>query len=343
MFPYGNAGWTEKRRFLEELLSSRPGPPYIYNDVLIIVPSSRMKRAYGRMLLDILESRFNAAALVQPDIRTLHQFFESLYLPLEGPRLIDENSRLVLFEGIVKERLTNSRLFSQHPDLLAPALSAALAKTIEQLSTAGVGAGELAQRITGEEYSDKPQVTLLVDVYHAYEKVLKDRNLTDPAGMRAYVLAHVDPDALARYTRIIIDGVPDAGKREADILRKVTERRDCTCLLHASSPEMIMGAADFHPLRLLAEFLSYLPAAPETSGVAASADEQFLASVLFSDRTFEESVKKAPHASSFSKDLRALSAINAREEVSLIAREVKTSLRNGATPDSILVTFPALG
>ena len=342
VFPYGNAGWTEKRRFLEELLSSRPGPPYIYNDVLIIVPSSRMKRAYGRMLLDILQSRFNAAALVQPEIRTLHQFFESLYLPLEGPRLIDENSRLVLFEGIVKERLTNSRLFSQHPDLLAPALSAALAKTIEQLSTAGVSAWELAQRITGEEYSDKPQVTLLVDVYRAYEKVLKDRNLTDPAGMRAYVLAHADPDALARYTRIIIDGVPDAGKREADILRKVTERRDCTCLLHASSPELIRGAADFHPLRLLAEFLSYLPAALETSGVAASADEQFLASVLFSDRTFEASVKKAPHASSFSKDLRALSAINAREEVSLIAGEVKTSLRNGTTPDSILVTFPAL-
>ncbi len=123
----------------------------------------------------------------QPEIRTLHQFFEHLYAPLQGPRLIDENSRIILLEGIVKGRLTSGRLFGQKPDLLAPALSAALAKMIEQLSAAGVSAEDLARRVRGEDFSDKPQVTLLVAVYRDYERELKGRNITDPAGMRAHI------------------------------------------------------------------------------------------------------------------------------------------------------------
>ena len=140
ILPYGDAGWMEKTRILEELIASRNVPPFIYNDVLILVPSSRMKRMYGRLFLDLVQ-RKGSSALVQPEIQTLHQFFEKLYSSLNGPRLMDENSRLFLLEGLVKERLINASLFNQSPDLLAPSLSAALAKMIEQLSAAGVMPG----------------------------------------------------------------------------------------------------------------------------------------------------------------------------------------------------------
>jgi len=123
---YGSAGWSEKRRFIERLIASRPGPPFMYNDVLILVSSSRMKRMYGRLFLDIVLHK-GSSALVQPEVQTLHHFFEKRYSSLKGPRLMDENSRLILLEGLVKERLINSSLFSQSPDLLAPSLSAAIA------------------------------------------------------------------------------------------------------------------------------------------------------------------------------------------------------------------------
>ena len=134
--PYGNAGWAEKNRLMEQVIASRPGPPFIYNDVLVLVPSSRMKRIYAGLFLDIVQ-RKGSSALVQPEIHTLHHFFEKLYSSLNGPRLMDENSRLVLLEGLVKERLINSSLFNQSPDLLAPSLSAALAGMIEQFSASG--------------------------------------------------------------------------------------------------------------------------------------------------------------------------------------------------------------
>jgi ATP-dependent helicase/DNAse subunit B len=336
----GSAGWKEKRRFLEELISSRPGPPYLYNDVLIIVPSSRMKRTYGRLLLDIVQKDLGAAAFVPPEIRSLHQFFEHLYAPLQGPRVIDENSRIILLEGIVKERLTNG-LFGQKPDLLAPALSAALATMIEQLSAAGIGAEDLARRVRGEDFSEKPQVTLLVAVYRDYERELKTRNMTDPAGMRAHIRDQVGPGALAGYRSILIDGIQDAGKIETEILKKTTVCSNCTCLLQATSAELLARAPDFHPLSLTKDFLSQLGAAPEEGG-APKADELFLSSVLFSDKPFAASAAEAPAPSSFSKDIRLLSAVNAREEVSLIAAGVKQSLKQGTPPDSILVAFPAL-
>ncbi len=342
VIPQGSDGWREKRRFLEEIISSRPGPPYSYSDVLIIVPSSRIKRSYGRLLLELVQNKFGASALVQPEIRTLHQFFERLYAPLQGPRLIDENSRLILLEGLVKERLASGRLFGQKPDLLAPALSAALARMIEQLSGAGVNADDLARRVTGEDFFDKPQVTLLVAVYRDYERELGRRNLTDPAGMRAYLLDHVEPGALAAYNRIIIDGIHDAGRREAEILRKTTDRGNCTCLVPATSAGLITGAGDFHPLRITKDFLALLGSLSEENAAEASPEELFLASALFSDKPFGDSASKAPAPASFSRDIRLLSAVNAREEVSLIAAGVKQSLRQGATPDTILVAFPAL-
>src|SRR5574341_1829266 len=206
ILPYGNAGWSEKIRVLEEVISSRPHEPFIYNDVLLLVPSTRMKRTYGKLFLDLVE-RKGSSALVQPDIRTLHQFMEKQYLHLRGPRLMDENSRLVLLEGLVKERLIGNALFRQDPDLLAPSLSAAIAKMIEQLSAAGVAPGDLSLTIRDAEFFDKPQVKLLIDVYARYATVLQERNLTDPAGMRTYLLDHFDPAWLSAYRTIIIDGI----------------------------------------------------------------------------------------------------------------------------------------
>jgi ATP-dependent helicase/nuclease subunit B len=337
----GNAGRTEKRRFLEEILSSRPGPPYLYNDILIIVPSSRLKRTYGKVLLDIVQRNFGAAALVPPQICTIHQFFEDLYAPLQGPRLIDENSRIILLEGIVKGRLASGGLFGQKPDLLAPALSAALAKMIEQLSAVGICAEDLAQRIQGEDFSNKPQVTLLVDVYGDYERALKSRNITDPAGMRTYLRDRVEPDALSGYSNIIIDGIQDAGKIETEILKKTAARGNCTCLIQATSTGLLMRSPAYHPLSLTKNFLSQLGASPE-DGEAPGTDELFLSNVLFSDKPFAVSVAEAPAPHAFAKDIKLLSAVNAREEVSLIAGGVKESLKRGTPPDSILVAFPAL-
>ena len=148
VLPYGNAGWKEKMRVIEDILSSRPAAPFFYNDVLILVPSSRMKRMYGRLFLEFAE-RKGSSALVQPDVQTLHQFLQRLYGRLNGPPLMDENSRLVLLEGIVKERLSNSSSFPLSPDLLAPSLTAAVAKMIEQLSGAGVNPDDLSLKTQG--------------------------------------------------------------------------------------------------------------------------------------------------------------------------------------------------
>ncbi|HYA88427.1 MAG TPA: PD-(D/E)XK nuclease family protein [Nitrospirota bacterium] len=340
--PQQNAGWKEKRRLLEEIISSHPKPPYIYNDVLIIVPTSRMKRAYGRMLLDIVQRKFGVAALVLPEIQTLHQLFEHLYASLQGPRLIDENSRIILLEGIVKGHLTRGHIFGQKPDLLAPALSTELAKMIEQLSAAGVSADDLARRITAEDFSDKQQVTLLIAAYRDYERELQRRNITDPAGMRAHIRDHVESGALAGYTRIILDGIHDAGRIETEILRKTVVGENCTCIVQATSAELITKASACHPLSLTRDFLSLLGTSPEAGGDAPGTSELFLSSVLFSDKAFKTSAAEAPDPLSFSKDIRLLSAVNAREEVSLIASSVKQSLKQGTPPDSILVAFPGL-
>jgi len=339
--PYGKAGWAEKKALLERVIASRPVPPFIYNDVLILVPSSRMKRMYGRLFLELVHHK-GSSALVQPEIQTLHHFFEKLYSPLNGPRLIDENSRLVLLEGLVKERLINSSLFNQSPDLLAPSLSAALAGMIEQFSASGVGPDELSLKIKDADFSDKHQVKLLVEVYARYAAVLEKRGLIDPAGMRAYLRDHFEPAWLAGWSRIVIDGIQDAGKLEADILRKMVDCGNCTYLLDAPSSDLLEQAGEFHPLRITKDFISAVGLTPGEESAGMNDDDLFLASSLFSDRPFTETIQNAPAPPLFSKTINLLSTVNTREEVSMIAGMVKKSLRNGIVPDSILVAFPAL-
>ena len=54
--PYGGPGWTEKQRILEGIASRKTAPPFLYNDVLVIVPSSRLRRTYGKLFLDSMGS-----------------------------------------------------------------------------------------------------------------------------------------------------------------------------------------------------------------------------------------------------------------------------------------------
>jgi ATP-dependent helicase/DNAse subunit B len=339
--PYGDAGWMEKNRILEGLITSRNVPPFIFNDVLIIVPSDRMQRIYGRLFLELVQSK-GSFALVQPEIQTLYQFFEKLYANLNGPRLIDENSRLFLLEGLVKERLIKGPLFSQSPDLLAPPLSAALAKMIEQLSAAGMKPGDLSLRIKDAEFFDKPQVSLLIDVYSRYTALLEKRGLTDPAGMRAYLRDRFDPAWLARYSRIIIDGVQHTGRLETDILRRMVDCGDCAYLVDAPSLDLLERAGESHPLRITKDLISAVGITLKDSHVDMNNDDRFLASTVFSDKPFAETIQNAPTPATFSKTINLLSAVNTREEVSMIAGMVKRSLKNGIIPDSILVAFPSL-
>jgi ATP-dependent helicase/DNAse subunit B len=341
MAPYGNAGWVEKNRLMEHVIASRPGPPYIYNDVLVLVPSSRMKRMYGRLFLDLVHQK-GSSALVQPEIQTLHHFLETVYSSLKGPRLMDENSRLVLLEGLVKERLINSSLFNQSPDQLAPSLSAAVAGTIEQLSASGVGPDELVLKIKDADFFDKPQVKLLVEVYARYAAILEKRGLTDPAGMLAHLRDRFEPAWLASWSQILIDGIQDAGRLETAILRKMVDCGKCVYMLDAPSPDLLDRAGEFHPLRITKDFISDVGLTPEQEGVGMNRDDLFLASTLFSDRPFAETIQTAPAPSLFLKTINLLGAVNTREEVSLIAGMVKRSLRNGVVPDAILVAFPAL-
>jgi len=339
--PYGNAGWSGKKRLLKETLDIKPDTPLVYNHVLVLLPSSRMKRMYGRMFLELAESN-GSSALVQPEIQTLHQFFEKLYLRLNGPALIDENSRLVLLEGLVKERLTGNSLFHQSPDLLAPSLSAALAKMIEQLSAADVTPDDLLLRIKDAEFFDKPQVRLLRDVFERYAAVLAEHNLIDPAGLRAWLRDFFDPLWLSGYSRIVIDGIQDAGRLETEILRKVMACGTSTWLVDAPSLDLLNQAGEFHPLRISKDFLANLGIMPRQAGSPPDTANLFLARALFSEKTFEEIKATAPDPASFTKDMKLLSAVNTREEVSLIAGIVKQSLRNGTEPDLILVAFPSL-
>jgi ATP-dependent helicase/DNAse subunit B len=341
MLPYGDAGWMEKTRILEECIASRSAPPFIYSDVLVLAPSSRMKRMYGRLFLEFVQ-RKGSSALVPPDLWTLHQFFEKLYSSLNGPRLMDENSRLFLLEGLVKERLINGPLFSQSPDLLAPSLSAALAKMIEQLSAAGVMPGDLSLRTKDAEFFDKPQVSLLIDVYTRYMACLEKRGLTDPAGLRAHLRDHFDPAWLARWSLIVIDGIQDAGKLEVDLLRKIIECGKCIYLLDAPSLYLLDRAGESHPLRTTKDFISAVGITPEEGRVGMNNDDRFLASTVFSDKPFAETIRNAPSPATFSKTINLLSTVNTREEVSMLAGMVKRSLQNGAAPDSILVAFPSL-
>ena len=175
--PYGIEGWREKMRLVEKMLALRSGPPFVYDDMLILVPSARMKRDYGRLFIQTIERLFGTTALVPPEVQTLHQFLYLLNARLNGPSLMDENSRLVLFEGIVKELITGKAEFGPHPDILAPSLSAAVADLIDRLSSAGITSERLSATVAASDFADKPQVRLLTAAYARYDRMLADNGL----------------------------------------------------------------------------------------------------------------------------------------------------------------------
>ena len=327
---------------VERILASRSQAPFIYNDFLILVPSVRMRRMYGRLFLDVLQQLYGATALVQPKIQTIHQLFEDLYKSLHGPPVMDENSRSILLEGLVKERLSEEGLFHQNPNLLAPSLSSALAKMIEQLAAAGVSPDDLFSKIKTADFLHKPQVELLIHVYTRYREVLQKKTVTDPAGMHAFLLKNIDPFWFAGYREIIIEGIHYTDKLEKNILWKIAALSNSTCIVEASSQKLLDRAKDYHPLAKTKDFIDGLGNIPVREEMTSNPDDLFLASALFSDKSFENIVKNSPAVSSFAKEINLLSAVNTREEISLIARRVKKSIRSGTPADTVLVAFPSL-
>src|SRR5512143_142528 len=99
VFPFGEDGWRGKERLFRDLLSSRPLPPHRYDDVLVLVPSSRMRRTYGKLFLKLAEEVHGTLALSPPAVRTLHQFLQQLGARTGGRTLIDETGRVVLCES----------------------------------------------------------------------------------------------------------------------------------------------------------------------------------------------------------------------------------------------------
>ncbi len=340
--PYGGDGWKTRRRVLEEILSRRQAPPFLYNDVLILVPSARLKRTYGKLFLDLAERTYGARSLSQPDVQTLSQFLQRLASRAGAARLIDETGRLVLLEGLVKERIAGTASFGRPADLLAPSLSAAVADMIEELSSGGVTPERLAAAVAGSDVAGKPQVRLLVDVYEGYEKALAARGLVDPAGVSRVLRERFDPAWVAPYSSVIIDGIHDATRYPSEVLRSIAAQRNCIHIVDAPFLEAVQSAGPSHPLRLLREFLERVGPASIDATPPPETDVRFLAEALFSERSFDEAARRAPSPSGFRRDLRLCSAVNARDEVSFIAREVKNSLSRGTPPDSILVAFPSL-
>ena len=295
LIPFGKAGWTVRSGIVDTILSSRPSPPHVYNDVLILVPSSRMKRLYGKIFLEAVQHK-GSAALAQPDIATFDQMLQKQFAQKNGPHLIDENSRMVLLEGLVKVSLSGGTLFNQSADLLAPSLSAAMAAMIEQLGAAGVEPADLAMKIQDSDLSDKPQVGLLVDLYAKYRNLLQQSNLTDPAGMRIYLKDRFHSSWFAQYRTIVIDGIHSLDRVETELIRKVAGSAECLYIIEAPSSDVIEQAHEFHPLRLIREFLSALDSVPSDGVETTNVADAFISTSLFSDKSFEEAGKKAPEA-----------------------------------------------
>ncbi len=342
LIPFGPIGRQRKDLLFRELIRKKQGPPYIYNDVLIIVPSARMRRTYARMFQETGEKLTGSPALVLPEIQTLHQFLERLSSRMRGPVLIDENSRLVLIEGIVKKSLESDRSFSNTPVTLAPSLSAALANMMEQLSSAGVTSDMLRTAVAQTDFADRPQVALLADVFREYEQTLSSRGIEDLAFMRSRLAEGFDPSLLARYSQIIIDGIHAASEPETRILRKLASLDKCLWLIEAPSPEILKRADESHPMRMVKDFIMNVGLGYGEVAAPEKPEDRFLSEIIFSDMSFSDMVKNAPDPASFEKRIDLLSAVNMREEVSLIAGEVKRSLLAGASADHILVAFPSL-
>ncbi|HTG00958.1 MAG TPA: PD-(D/E)XK nuclease family protein [Nitrospirota bacterium] len=328
---------------VERILARRPKPPFLYHDVLLLVPASRLRRTYGRMFLDAMRRQYGAAALVPPAVLTFHQFCFRLYNELGQPPVVDEISRLVLLEDIVRQCMADGAFSEGSSEILAPALSASVADMIEQFSFAGIGPDRLASAVGSSDFSDKPQVKLLLEAYVRYRRTLSELGITDPAGMFAALADRFDPGWLAPYSSIVIDGINDADELEARLLVKILNNHaDCTLLVDAPSPEAIANAHGFHPLELMKNHLRRLGATPVPCGAPAAPEDLFLQEALFSEKGFDETAGRAGRISAFPREIRHLAAVNMREEAALIGREVKKSLQRGTPADGILVAFPAL-
>lgn len=342
VIPYGKEGWKARHSLTEEIIASRKAAPYIYNDVLIIVPSARMHRTYGRLFIDAARRIHNAPSIVPPQVLTLYQFFEDLS-PRLSKGIIDETSRLVLLEGIIKEILIERPPAPLPLDILAPSLSAMAAEMIEQLCKAGVEPSRLEAWVSDSEISDKPAALILTKAYKRYEASLERLGLLDPHRVPQMISKDFDPSWLAPYSRIIIDGISKIELHEAGVIRRLLETTDCMLLIEAPSDELIERAGVFHPLSRTREFLTDINAPRPHRVIKTHPDDLLIGEILFSDKPFAESVKKAlAFSGSFSKNIMLLSAVNPREEVRLIAGEVKKSLRAGAKAERILVAFPSL-
>ncbi len=342
IIPCGAEGWEHRKSLYSAIIAERPAPPFLFHDVLMIVPSARLRRTYGRLFLEMAQEILGTSAIVQPEIQTVHGFLQDLAARRQERSLIDENSRLVLIEGIVKECIAGNAAFGNEPEIIAPALSSSVADMIGDLSRAGVGPDRLVAAVKQGEFGDKEQVKLLVRVFERCALTMKEKGLIDPPGLLAMLAEHFDPSWLHAYRRIIIDGVHDADDLQARVLRKIAATGTCTFLIEAPSPELVRNAGAYHPLTLTRELLGRLGLSAEAANAGQDRDGLFLGEALFSNKTFHEAAGTAPPAASFSRDIRLLSAVSMREEVAFIAGEVKGLLRKGARPDAVLVAFPSL-
>lgn len=343
IIPYGAEGWQWRQWFAEEVVGSKTAPPFLYRDVLIIVPSSRMKRTYLKLFLEAAERIHKTSAIVPPEVFSLHDFIGRLCAVLSAPRIIDETSRLVLIEGIAKAILSGSRSHSIPPDILAPSLSSAVASMIEQLASACIDAETLTSRLAGTDYVDRPATRILLEAYSLYQDALERKGLSDPWTVLSFIADRFDHSLMSGYSKIVIDGIHDASEAELRVMEKISGLENCTLVMEAASDALIKHASGSHPLRPAKEFMSRMGGISPEVGRLPGDDDMFIAKAVFSDRPFAEVKEEAlGRGISFKKRMLLLTAVDTREEVKLIAREVKRSLLSGVQPDTILVAFPSL-
>ena len=242
--------------------------------------------ARGGGFLDRIGKLFGNISLVPPHVLTLYQFIRHLSASLTGATLMDESSRLVLLEGVVKGLMSGESAFGKNPDVFAPALSAAVADMIEQLTSAGVSAERLSEAVAESDFPDKASVRLLTRAFRRYEDLLAAKGLVDPDGLLSLITESFDTALLSPYSRIVIDGLPDAGRLQSLLLGKIAAHDGCTVLVEAPSPESVKQAGPYHPLRLTREFLEDMGFAPGAASPGMTADDLYVSGTIFSDRPF---------------------------------------------------------
>ena len=246
--PYGAAGWERKKRLLEDIIASRSGPPFIYNDLLILLPSTRMCRTYAKLLLDIVHRVHGAASFVQPDLSYASPVpAETLYAPRRPPA-VDEDTRLVPLEGMVQGR-HGKRGFQ-------PASGHALRRPpngpramIEQLRRRGrdfPGSSRPGFRkrmlLTGPRSCCSP-------TYAGYEQALAERGLSDPAGSSSPAGRFDPQQRLSVHTTIPYRRDPRCGRPRDPRSSEHCGRGTVHRVVDAPS-SALRCAGEFHPLRV---------------------------------------------------------------------------------------------